>query len=479
MEAAGNAAFADIREAFAAELYGSGHVVVVCGPGNNGGDGLVVARLLKSAGVRDVRVVLVGPEEKRSDLFSLQLARCKKSDLHFHEFSSDSEESRSVLKEADLIVDAVFGIGVRGQIETPYRDLISLVNQADGPVVSLDAPSGLDVDRGTKCGVAVRATSTLAFGVAKQGFFVNDGPALAGTVRVLPIGFPIELVREVASHKFLFTKRTASLTLPKRKARTHKSNYGHALVIAGSRGMWGASVLTSTAAYRVGAGYVTLASNENPKELLKRIPEVLTASAEDEKLWKTPRPWTAAAIGPGLGVSEETEALLRRLIGTGAERVVVDADAITVAAKRNLFPLPRTWIITPHAGELARVLGISAQEIEADRFTAVEKATNLTGCVVLLKGFRTLVSHGERTWVIDAGNSTLAKAGTGDVLTGMIVGLLAQGLSPLKAAAAGAYVHGRMADEWVASGRSRSSLVASDLFELIPGLLARLEKVSP
>lgn len=478
MEAAGVAAAIAIRQSYASELTRAARrkdaatVAVVCGPGNNGGDGLVVARQLQSTGIRGVQIVIVGPREKRSTLFQLQLERCQKLGIGIFEFPS--EEATEALKEAALVVDAVFGIGIRGEVEEPYWGAILAINQTKAPVVSLDTPSGLDVDRGVTCGVAVKADQTLTFGIAKRGFFVGDGLSFTGRVKVLSIGFPHELVREVASQSKLYTEYTARRLLPRRKSRTHKSNYGHSLILAGSRGMWGAGILATNAAYRMGSGYVTLASHEDPKELVSREPEVLTANANDERLWSAPR-WTAAAIGPGLGVSDQTEELLRRLVASGCPNVVVDADAITVAAKCGMFPLPSTWILTPHAGELSRILGVSAQEIEADRFHAAEKAAERTGCIVLLKGFRTVVAKGARTWVIGSGNSTLAKAGTGDVLAGMIVGLLAQGLKPVQAAATAAYVHGLIADEWVKSGRSRSSLIAKDLYEILPSLLARLE----
>ncbi len=467
MEAAGVAAATAIRESYP----NTTSVVVVCGPGNNGGDGLVVARQLHSTGRPGIQVVAVGPAEKRSEPFQLQLERCRKCGIAIVDYPSAG--AMEAVQQASLIVDAIFGIGLRGEVNDPYRGLILAINESAAPVVSLDTPSGLDADRGVKCGVAVRAEQTLTFGVAKRGFYIGDGPLLTGRVKILPIGFPYQLVREVAVQTKLFTSRTARYVLPRRRARTHKATYGHALIIAGSPGMWGAGVLSAHAAYRMGAGYVTLASSGELMELSATEPEILTADAFDERIWNSPR-WRAAAVGPGLGVSDQTEELLRRLVASGCPNVVVDADAITVAAQRGLFPFPPTWILTPHTGELSRILGMSAEEIEADRFEAVRRATERTGCIVLLKGFRTIVARGPCAWVIGSGNSTLAKAGTGDVLTGMIVGLLAQGLRPLRAAAAAAYVHGRLADDWVKTGRSKSSLVAKDLYEMLPGLLAKL-----
>jgi NAD(P)H-hydrate epimerase len=236
--------------------------------------------------------------------------------------------------------------------------------------------------------------------------------------------------------------------------------------------MSGAGELAAVAAYRVGSGYVTLASNAEHV----KIPELLTTRPEDESLWGERRRWSAAAIGPGFGVSPETASLMRRLLNLGESRIVVDADAITVAAQERLFPMPPTWILTPHAGELSRILDVDAADIEADRFRYAREAALKTGAIVLLKGFRTLVSDGTNTNVIASGNPALAKAGTGDALTGMITGLLAQGLEPIDAASLGAYLHGRLADEWVKGGNSALSLVASDLAKDLPALLGRLAR---
>ena len=480
MEAAGSRAALDIEQSFLPELRSGRGIAVVCGPGGNGGDGLVVARQLASAGLRAVTVILIAPEDKRGSVFRAQLERVRRQGIEIIDGESDPALVATALAKAALIVDAVLGIGGRGEVVGSYRAAIESINRARAPVVSLDLPSGLDVDTGLVLGCAVKAERTLSFGVAKRGFFMAEGPSCVGRLRVLSIGFPRVLVKEIANDCFLFTDRHARKILPKRAARSHKSNHGHALILAGSPGLLGAGVLAATSAYRVGAGYATLASigAEQGSAIAGLAPEVLTASATDEKLWR--KSWSAIAVGPGLGTGDETETILKKLISAKATRVVVDADAITVAARARLFPLPPTWVLTPHAGELARILnsksseGAEVEEIEADRFKALERATSIAGCIVLFKGFRTLVGDGAKTWIIHSGNSALAKAGTGDVLTGMIAGLIAQGLEPMRATLAAAYLHGRVADEWVGAAKSRSSLVASDLGEILPGLMARL-----
>jgi ADP-dependent NAD(P)H-hydrate dehydratase / NAD(P)H-hydrate epimerase len=482
MEAAGALSAEDIANSFADQIQGS-RVAVVCGPGNNGGDGLVVARHLHSMrlsfGIKEIIVFLAAPQEKWGGLFKTQLDRCRRVEgegLKIEPVSQNFE--RALGGSFGILVDAIFGIGLRSRVEAPYTHLIESMNRSKIPIVSLDTPSGLDADRGVAQGIAVRADRTLTYGLAKPGFFVSDGPRHVGRLKTLSIGFPEEVVRRIAVDRFAFTSSSLLRLLPKRRASSNKTHHGHALMLAGSPGMWGAGLLSASSASRVGAGYVTLASHEEPLEVLRDSPEILTAYANDEALWKRKK-WTAVGIGPGLGTDDRTHRLLCRLIQENDAPVVADADAITVIAEGRLWPLPPNWVITPHAGELARILkdtGVSARDIEGDRFRFATEAAERLGCHVLLKGFRTVVASGGKAAVILSGNAALAKAGTGDVLTGMIVGLMAQGLRPSAAAMCGAYIHGKMADEWVRSGRFAGSLQASDLREILPGLMAKLAR---
>jgi NAD(P)H-hydrate epimerase len=340
------------------------------------------------------------------------------------------------------------------------------------PVVSLDCPSGLDCDTGVVKGQVVKADMTLSFGLAKPGFFVADGPRHVGKLRILPIGFPYESLRGVATTHFVFTEKLARRYLPRRLDQSNKSDHGHLLVLAGREGMWGSGLLASSSAYRMGTGYVTWASFTSPSREIVDSPEILTGEIGHDDLWK--KKYSAVAVGPGLGVSRETAEVITRLKKMNLASVVLDADAITTCVQFDLFPLPRTWVVTPHSGELARIVKKEVAQLEADRFAAALHGSEMTGCHVLFKGFRSVVAHEKRCMVINAGNSALAKAGTGDVLTGMIGGFLAQGLEPLQATATGAYIHGRMADEWVRLGHDRRTLLASDLREHLPQLIGRI-----
>jgi ADP-dependent NAD(P)H-hydrate dehydratase / NAD(P)H-hydrate epimerase len=470
MEAAGSLAAREIDLTFLPELT-RGSIAVVCGPGNNGGDGLVLARHLHSSGYRDLQVFLIAPRDSQSPLFRLQKQRAELQGLRIVDLVEIPDRVAQI-KSAELVVDAVLGIGFKRKLEEPFLRVIETMNAAKAPKVSLDCPSGLNSNTGRVEGVSVNAAMTVTFGLAKPGFFVSEGPAHVGKLRVLPIGFPYEALRGIATTHFLFTERLARRYLPVRKDTSNKSDHGRLLVLAGRPGFWGAGILASSSAFRMGAGYVMWASFESPNEALKEIPEVLTAQIHDDALWRSKI--SAVAIGPGLGTGKEIAAVIEKLKELPHVPVVVDADAITACVEHDLFPLPENWVITPHAGELSRILKVHAQDIEKDRIRAAFAAFEKTKCHVLLKGYRSVIAFGSRCMIVHAGNAALAKAGTGDVLTGMIGGLLAQGLDTTQSAATAAYLHGRLADEWLRTGNDKSSLTASDLKTILPQVVSRL-----
>ena len=463
MEAAGAIAAREIAQAFLPEILSGRGVAVVCGPGGNGADGLVVARHLRAAGVRAVSALLCAPEAKRTDLFRVQLNRFYLAKGAVVE-DALSAEGRAAIAAAGVAVDALFGVGLNAALTGPAAVVARAMNARRDPVVSLDVPSGLDADRGIS-ELAVRAAMTVCFGLSRPGYYVSDGPSYVGRLRRVPIGVPQDLAIEVAANTFAFGPREAARARPRRSATSNKSSHGRALILAGHRGdsggMWGAGLLASAAAYRAGAGFVTWASWTDPSSELSALPEALTASISPELL---ARKWGAIAIGPGLGADHRTAAALLELKRGGHERVLVDADALAVARDCGALPFPGEWIATPHAGELGRLLGAEAKEIESNRFYWAERAARELGCRVVLKGFRTVVANPEgRRAVVLAGNSALAKAGTGDVLSGAIAGLLAQGLAPDAAATLGAYAHGLVADRWTRAGLGRGTLTASDV----------------
>lgn len=471
MEAAGALAAREVDQSYYPEIS-RGLTSIVCGPGNNGGDGLVLARHLHSAGHRNIVIFLVAPEDKRSDLFKLQ---CERSELHGLRVVDciASPDKAEQIRSSTLIVDALLGIGLDRKLEGEFLKIAELINSVKVPVVALDCPSGLNCDFGTTQGSVIKADMTLTFGLAKPGFFVGEGPYYVGKLRVLPIGYCFESLRGVATSHFVFNEKLARRYLPVRKDTSNKSDYGRLVVIAGHEGMWGAGMLASASAYRMGTGYVTWASYDNPSDNIKESPEILTCTVDQEELWLGKEP-DAIVVGPGLGVTKRTSDLIKKLKEKFDGPVLLDADAITCCVNDGLFPLPENWVLTPHAGELSRIINKDAKEIDNNRFGAALEAAEISGCHVLLKGFRSVIGYKERCMVVNSGNASLAKAGTGDVLSGMIGGLLAQGLETLQATATGAYIHGRLADEWVRVGHDKRTLNASDLKDHLPVLLGRI-----
>jgi ADP-dependent NAD(P)H-hydrate dehydratase / NAD(P)H-hydrate epimerase len=409
-----------------------GRVAVVCGAGNNGGDGRVCARVLREAG-RDVTLV----------------------------------DGFGELGEPDVIVDAILGIGLR---EAPREDvarMIGLINAAGKPVVAVDVPSGVNASTGEVPGAAVRATVTVSFGAAKVGLAISPGRFHAGSVHVASIGLA------VAAHEHALVPASALGEIPRKTAESSKYRAGSVLIVGGSPGFTGAPMLTALAAFRADAGYVTVAAPESALPALEArlLEAVKRALPEDAAGRLLPRAADSVleaaakadvvAIGPGLGRSDGTRELVRVLLERLEVPVVLDADALW-----GLDPFERRppTVMTPHAGELSRLLGVESREIDTHRLESVRRAASLFGSVVLLKGADTLVTAPREGVLVAAyGAPSLATAGTGDVLTGIVAAFLAKGVEPRFAAAAAAIAHG-LASRLV---ENQAGLMASDL---LPGI---------
>ncbi len=477
MESAGTLSAEDIIFQFNEEP-----VLVLCGPGNNGGDGLVLARHLLSSS----RTVHIFCSKKNSTLSEVQKKRLRDQGVLIQDLENIEQIKKTVqahVQKKIVIVDAMFGVGLCRNVEGLYLDIIHYINSLKSAcseqiikpfIVSLDTPSGLNVDTGQIMGIAVKADKTLSFSLAKPGFYLRKGPTHTGEITVLPIGFPRSLLLKQAHSHFLVTEKWVSSHLPVRQDDDHKARQGHLLVLAGREGFWGAGELCALSAYRMGAGYVTWACNteKNSSVYTKTLPDVLTQNVSDKNLFEKK---TAVAIGPGLGTGELTKKLLLQLKELEIP-VVVDADAFMVCIEENLFPLPSSWVLTPHAGELSKLFGLKGEDIDRDPCLYACKASQKTGCLVLLKGFYSVLSDGEKCWIIPAGNSALAKAGTGDVLTGFIGALMARSLNAFSSTVISAFVHGRLAEQWVSDGKDKDSLLAQDLRDILPFVLQNLRK---
>jgi NAD(P)H-hydrate epimerase len=451
-------------------------ILILVGPGNNGADGFVVARLLKRKGFMFVRCQLVKSSPAPKPIWILQKEKAANSGVEM--FDHSVERLKLEISESDLIIDAIFGIGFRGTLPEEIAALIQFINSKKVLVLSVDCPSGLSPQTGFELPVAFRARWTVSFGLAKPGFFVSRGPRCVGQLTVHDIGFPTALLRSESGSHFAWGEKATQSVLPTRTDDSYKGDNGSVYAFAGSTDYPGAGLLVAKAAGRMGAGYVYLISSDIYQQI-PLAPEVIFRQRSEftlKSLDKKMGPKDVFVVGPGLGVNKDTADLVRELKKRRVENVILDADALTVCAQENLFPVPASWIVTPHAGELARILGTSTKVLSQDRFQAAQQAAQKCGCVALFKGFRTVVSDGTRSIVILSGNAALGKAGSGDVLAGFIGALRAQGLGPVAAACCAAYLHGRLADDWLRSGQDVLSLLPSDLSERVPRLLHEIRK---
>ncbi|HEX7463844.1 MAG TPA: NAD(P)H-hydrate dehydratase [Actinomycetota bacterium] len=440
---------ARVAAALAGGIYGR-RAVAVCGKGNNGGDGLVAARYLARWGMR-ATVVLLGDPEDFGEPAAANLGRLSEANVRVRSFSAEVLERE--LGRADVAIDAIFGTGFRGIPENEWAAAISALNDSDAPVVAVDIPSGVNGETGVVEGDVVRADATVTFGAAKTGVVLLPGAEFAGLVEVVDIGFPADLVR---SDLELVEADDVAAMLPSRAAETHKRAAGVVVVIGGSRLMTGAVCLAAEAAYRSGAGLVTVAV---PTSILQVVQSTLrettfialpetpegTVAATVERLEEVLASADAVAIGPGMTTNEETASYVRALVRSCPVPVVVDADGLNafVGHTDELGDRRSPAVLTPHAGEFARLAGIDARDVGADRVGNARKLAAEVGATVLLKGSRTIVASPDgRARVNPTGGPYLATGGTGDVLTGMIAGLMARGLSERDGATAAAFLHG-------------------------------------
>jgi ADP-dependent NAD(P)H-hydrate dehydratase / NAD(P)H-hydrate epimerase len=458
--------------------------VVVCGKGNNGGDGLVAARHLARWGVR-VAVVAVEALDDLREPSASNAARVREVPsirvLRFAQATLDRE-----LRRADVAVDAVFGTGFRGIPEDDWAEAVAGLNASSAPVVAVDIPSGVNGSTGAVEGEAVRADLTVTFGAPKVGIVVLPGAELAGAVRVADIGFPQDLVLADA---FVTDPADVAAVLPRREIDTHKRATGVLVVVAGSREMTGATGLVARGAGRIGTGLIQLAVPEGILPIVQTglaettflsLPETSAGTlsiAALGPLLDRLEDADALAIGPGLSGNEETAELVRRLVRDCPVPFVLDADGLNAFTGRaaELADRKSEAVLTPHVGEFVRLSGVSARALAEDRLTHARALAERTGAVTLLKGSRTLVTTPDGVVRINlTGGPVLATAGSGDVLTGIIGGLAARGLDPVDAASAGAYVHGLAG---ILAGRSTGEgTLASDVARCVPEAVNRIRE---
>jgi len=475
MESAGRAA----AECVLTWLPRGGEVLVVCGAGNNGGDGLVVARHLHQLGV-PVRAALLGePRALRGDAAANhRRARAVGVPL---------EGPRWRAPQTGMIVDAIFGTGLSRAVEKAPAASIRRINAARaelGPglrVLALDLPSGLDADTGQVLGVAVEADATVTFGLPKLGLVLEPGRSRAGRILVARIGIA-DAAPDAPTSAELWTRAGAGGRLPARPPNGHKGSFGHALLVAGSEGKTGAAALAAEGAARVGAGLVTIACPAGLNDILEvKCTEAMTvpvadtsgralAAGAEEQLAALAAERSAVGLGPGIGRDAETAKLVRALAARVERPLALDADGLHAFAgdPELLRARPGATVLTPHPGEAAALLGGSARALNRDRVGAARRLAECTGCVVLLKGAASVTSAPDGHVVVNpTGGPALGSGGTGDVLLGLVVGLLAQGCEAAEAAALAAFLHGFAADR-IAARSGPAGLLAGDLARSIP-----------
>lgn len=481
MERAGQAVVVHLEQFFGPSR--GKRVVIFCGKGNNGGDGYVVARLLhrRQAQVHVLTTSALPDLSRDAAAMYRRFVRVAgKSAVRLYSSNADVQP---LLRDSDLIVDALFGTGLSAEISGRHAEAIDGMNQAGRPIVAVDLPSGLHADTGLVLGRAVVATLTVTFGLPKMGLYLNQGIDHTGYVALADIGIPASYLEEVDSRVSLITSSFVRGALPARKASSHKGTFGHAGIIAGSVGKTGAAAMTAHAALRVGTGLVTVAVPASMNDVMEsKLLEAMTVPMPETKARTFSRnaferlsafiaSRTAVAIGPGLSTHPETVELVQALVKHLARPAVLDADALNALAGRAslLTECKTPPILTPHPGEMARLEPeATPQSVNADRIGTAARFARERGVFLVLKGARTVIARPDGAVAIcPTGNPGMATAGTGDVLTGMTVGLLAQGLPPWEAACTSTYVHGSAGD-LAAAALGPAGMLAGDIIERIP-----------
>ena len=459
-------------------------VTVVAGAGNNGGDGFVAARHLRDAGA-EVSVFLLGdPTSVKGDA-KINLDMLLKTGFAVKSVRSASE-LEAPLTHSHTIVDAIFGTGLRGEVRGLPAEAIQAINASGRPVVAVDVPSGLDADTGRILGVCINADRTVTFALPKIGLLTYPGASCVGQLVVADIGIPHQLYDEIDVE--LPSEEWVAARLPKRPPDAHKGTFGAAIVIAGSVGLTGAAAMAAESVLRSGAGLSTLAVPAGLQDLMAaKLTEVMTrglpetesraigAKAVEVALSLCDKA-AAVVLGCGIGTHPETCEFVHRFVRSVRKPMIVDADGLNCLAGdvSVLEGEHGEIVITPHPGEIARLLGTTAQEVQSNRIDAARKAASRFHCITVLKGARTLIADPSgRVFVNPTGNAGMATGGTGDVLAGAIGGLLAQGLSPLDAAVCGAFVHGKAGDI-AASTIGEAGMIAGDVLRALPAALKEL-----
>ncbi|PID55808.1 bifunctional ADP-dependent NAD(P)H-hydrate dehydratase/NAD(P)H-hydrate epimerase [candidate division KSB3 bacterium] len=488
MENAGTKVLRVMQKRYAALKHRK--VLIVCGKGNNGGDGLVLARHLFNRGV-EVRVTLLADRHQLVGDAKLNFVIAAKMDIPIVEITSNEQlpAFRNLLPQADILVDAILGTGLNNAVKGLYKHIIESMNKSGKPIIAVDIPSGLSADSGAVPGSCIHADLTVTFAVPKRGLLLYPAANYVGQLEVVDIGIPVNLLDTSEIRVHVLEAATIKRSLIKRSPNTHKGTYGHVLVIAGSPGKAGAALMTGRSALRAGSGLVTLAIPKNLRVPLE-IPtmEVMTAALPEthkgtvsidafDEIMRLAEDKRVLALGPGLSTHPSTVELVYALIRNIPLPMVIDADAINAIALNPdiLLEAKAPLVLTPHPGEMARL--VPNTQIQNNRIPVAQDTAHTYHVHLALKGARTLIaSPSGNVFINPTGNPGMATAGSGDVLTGMIAGLISQNMIPIEATKTGVFLHG-LAGDIVKEEKGDYGMIAGDILESIPYAIKRVHEL--
>ncbi|MGN0334140.1 MAG: NAD(P)H-hydrate dehydratase [Lachnospiraceae bacterium] len=440
-------------------MYDLRQVLIVCGSGNNGGDGLAIARILSGKGIR-TEVYFVGNESRMTEETALQMEMYRQTGGNF--------VTKPSYDEYTVIVDAVFGIGCNRDLQGAVLEYVRQVNAVKIPVIAVDIPSGVNGSTGKICTDAVKASTTVTFSEKKLGMMIHPAKDYCGEVICADIGIPKQDV--FRAHAFYYEEEDLG-RIPKRIENSHKGSYGKVLVVAGSAEIFGAAYFSSAAAYRTGSGLVKVFTpEENRVPMQTLLPEALLAVYDRkhpdlEKLRKCMEWADVIAVGPGIGIDDSAENILQSVLKESKVPIVIDADGINLLAKNTeiLSEISVPVILTPHLQEMSRLTGMEKSELAASPFEQGKAFTDRYPVILVWKDARTIVMSKNRDLFVNtSGNPGMATGGSGDVLTGVIASLIGQGMEPLEAARLGVYLHGKAGDA-AAVRKGMHGMLASDI----------------
>ncbi len=488
MENAGTGVFEAIQRHYPSELKKG--TLIVAGPGNNGGDGFVVARKLHQKGY-PLEVWILSSREKFKGDALVNLKIIEKLDLTIrYILDEDVPSANKELNGFGLIIDAIFGTGLKRPVEGRFKAIIDAINEAQIATASVDIPSGLSADTGLPLGTAVKADLTITMALPKIGHILSPGAFYTGELEIVDIGIPVKAIKDADIKGELLDKDTIKELIKERPPWGHKGTFGHAVIVAGSRGKTGAAALAAHGALRAGSGLVTVASPKCAQDTISKIipPEIMTLWLSDaaqtgevsekarDELMEFLEKKKSLVLGPGIGLSLASKELQKWLITECRLPMVIDADALTTLSEdlSILKEKKAPRVLTPHPGEMARLMGCSTSEVQENRLHMACSLSKDTDSIVVLKGARTIIAEPSGRFSVNpTGNSGMGQGGMGDTLSGIIGGLLAQGYAPYDAARIGVYVHGLCADI-LKKVKGPYGFTATEMCEILPTVWKQL-----